>query len=79
MAETTAVATSGPTPGFLLEPSAGGIAARDLLEILSLKLSICTCRCFHSCHRRSNRRRMRTVSLSLGSRSELLSYVEQPI
>jgi hypothetical protein len=40
MAETTAVATSGPTPGFLLEPSAGGTAARDLLEILTQALDL---------------------------------------
>src|SRR5260370_21399919 len=62
MADTTAVATRGPTPGICWSRR----QAASLLATFSrssLKLSICSCRCFHSCQRKSNKRRMGRQSL----------------
>jgi len=53
----------GPTPGICCNRTQLG----SLLAICSssvFRLSICICRPFHSCHRKSNRRRMAVLSFS---------------
>src|ERR1700758_2264036 len=63
IADMTAVDTNGPTPGICCNRTQLG----SLFAICSssvLRLSICSCRPFHSCHKKSTRRRMAGLNLT---------------